>query len=142
MMKYIVLYSSRTGLTKRIARSIADALPAGTPCLPVLQAPADIASDDCLFLGCWMHADEPDQIADEVLHQIRNSHLALFVSLHGTLFSDTIAKKLHHIVEKLPDGIAIEGTFITSMEEDMISSDANLEFAKTFAENTLDRLER
>lgn len=141
-MKYIVLYSSQTGLTKKIAYSIASALPHGTPCLPMLQIPEDIASYDCVFLGCWMRADDPDKVAHEVLHTIANPHLVLFVSLHGDLFSDETSKKLHNIIEELPDGIVIDGTFITSIEEDIIPDDQNLEFAKTFAENTMYRLEQ
>ena len=36
-MKTIVLYSTRTGNTKKVAEAIAEALPAGTPCLSVKE---------------------------------------------------------------------------------------------------------
>ncbi|MCH4166716.1 MAG: flavodoxin family protein [Megasphaera sp.] len=141
-MKYIVLYSSQTGLTKKIAHAIASVLPKETPCLPILQMPSDIASYDCLFLGCWMRADEPDKVAEAVLRRIQNGHVALFVSLHGDLFSDETSKRLHNVIEELPRGTVVDGTFITSIEDDFIPDDRNLEFARTFAENTMDRLER
>ena len=48
-MKTIVLYSTRTGNTKKVAEAIAEALPAGTPCLSVKEVPADIDRYDCVF---------------------------------------------------------------------------------------------
>ena len=53
-MKTIVLYSSRTGNTKKVAQAVAGALPAGTPCLPVAEAPSDIEAYDLVFLGYWV----------------------------------------------------------------------------------------
>ena len=53
-MKIIVLYSSRTGNTKKVAEAIASALPAGTPCLPAAKAPSDIETYDLVFMGYWV----------------------------------------------------------------------------------------
>lgn len=54
-MKIIVLYSSRTGNTRKVAEAIASALPVGTPCLDLTQPlPEDLDAYDCVFLGYWV----------------------------------------------------------------------------------------
>ena len=50
-MKYMVVYSSRTGNTKKVAEAIVSALPEGTPCVAVAEAPADLSAYDCVFAG-------------------------------------------------------------------------------------------
>ena len=59
-MKAIVLYSSRTGNTQKVAAAIRQGLPADTPCLPVSEAPASLAAYDCVFLGYWVDRGLPD----------------------------------------------------------------------------------
>lgn len=59
-MKTIVLYSSRTGNTRKVAEAIASALPAGTPCLDLTQPlPEDLDAYDCVFLGYWVETKAP-----------------------------------------------------------------------------------
>lgn len=55
-MKSIVLYSSHTGRTKKIAEHVVSGLPEGTPCLPVEEMPADINSYDCVFWAAGLTA--------------------------------------------------------------------------------------
>ena len=80
-MKTIVLYSTRTGNTKKVAEAIAEALPAGTPCLSVKEAPADIDSYDCVFLGFWVDRGTADKDSQDMLKQVTNKHVAIFATL-------------------------------------------------------------
>ena len=53
-MKSIILYSSLTGNTKRVAEAMASVMPEGTPCVPVKEAPENLADYDTVFVGFWV----------------------------------------------------------------------------------------
>ena len=53
-MKSIILYSSLTGNTKRVAEAMASVMPEGTPCVPVKEAPENLADYDNVFVGFWV----------------------------------------------------------------------------------------
>ena len=52
-MSTIILYSSLTGNTKSVAEAMASVMPEGTPCVPVKEAPANLADYDTVFVGVW-----------------------------------------------------------------------------------------
>ena len=53
-MKSIILYSSLTGNTKSVAEAMASVMPEGTPCVPVKDAPENLADYDTVFVGFWV----------------------------------------------------------------------------------------
>ncbi len=142
-MKFIVLYSSHTGRTKKIAEHIVKGLPEGTPCLPVSEMPADITSYDCVFLGCWADGDTVDEVASHAIEKLNNKNIALFVTVQSGPFSDDSSKILRAVIETLPSGCNIVGTYITptfTETDDGESARKAMLFAKDFAENTHSRL--
>ncbi len=111
-MKAIVLYSTRTGNTKKVAEAIASALPAGSPCVSVKDLPADIASYDCVFLGFWVDRGNADKDSQEALKSLKNKHVAIFATLGADPKSAHAAESLDKAAAFLPEGVAVAGTFI------------------------------
>lgn len=111
-MKSIVLYSTRTGNTKKVAEAIAGALPAGTPCLSVKEAPADLTAYDCVFLGFWVDRGTADKESQDILKQLTNANVAIFATLGADPKSEHAAQSLEHAAAFLPEGVHVAGTFI------------------------------
>lgn len=111
-MKTIVLYSTRTGNTKKVAEAIASALPTGTPCVSVKEVPSDIASYDCVFLGFWVDRGSADKDSQETLKTLHNKHVAIFATLGADPKSEHAAASLQAGADFLPTGVDVAGTFI------------------------------
>lgn len=111
-MKTVVLYSSRTGNTKKVAEAIASVLPAGTPCLPVGEAPADLEEYDCVFLGFWVDRGTVNEEAKNVLSGLQNKHVAVFATLGAPPDSVHALSALDNAAALLPSGKAPAGRFI------------------------------
>ena len=106
-MRTLVLYSSRTGNTEKVAQAIASALPAGTPCLPVGQAPADLTAYDLVFLGYWVDRGTANAEARAVMEGLHNEHIALFATLGADPQSEHGKMCLEHGAALLPDPDAV-----------------------------------
>lgn len=112
-MKIIVLYSSRTGNTRKVAEAIASALPAGTPCLDLTQPlPEDLNAYDCVFLGYWVDKGTADAAAQKVLSRLHNPHVALFATLGADPHSDHARGSLEKGAALLPEGVEPVDSFI------------------------------
>ena len=113
IMKTIVLYSSKTGNTKKVAEAIASVLPQGTPCLDLSRSlPADLATYDCVFLGFWVDKGTADAAAQKVLPRLHNPHVALFATLGANPHSDHARKSLENGAALLPEGVELLDCFI------------------------------
>lgn len=78
-MKTLIVYSSLTGNTRRIAEAIAAALPDVSICT-VEEAPA--AEDyDFVALGYWVDKGLPDSKSQKYMERIQNRVVALFGTL-------------------------------------------------------------
>ena len=106
-MKTIVLYSTRTGNTKKVAEAIASSLPTGTPCVSVKEVPADIASYDCVFLGFWVDRGSADKDSQETLKTLHNKHVAVFATLGADPKSEHAAASLQAGVDFLPADVDV-----------------------------------
>ena len=111
-MRTIVVYSSRTGNTKKVGEAIAAALPEGTPAIPVQQVPADLPDYECVFLGFWVDRGQADKDAANLLPKLRNKHVALFATLGADPRSPHAAESLMKAAELLPEGKKPAGQFI------------------------------
>ena len=146
-MKSIVIYSSQTGRTRKIAEAIAAGLPQGTPCLPLNEMPANIKDYDCVFFGLWEDRRGPDPEAQAVLKTLENEHIVIFATVHDDVFSDNVSKTLRNMIESLPPQTRVDGTYVTctdgshAKEPIRDNEDLRLSDAPDFAENTLRRIE-
>lgn len=103
-MQYIVLYSSRTGNTKKIAEAISSVLPVATPCLPVGEAPADLNAYDCVFAGFWVDRGSADPEAQQLLRRLEHPRVALFATLGADPRSEHAADSLRNAAALRPGG--------------------------------------
>lgn len=78
-MKSLVVYSSRTGNTRKIAEAVAGALP-GCQLYPVEEAPLP-EGYDLVAVGYWVDKGMPDDKAKKYMEQIKNCNVALFGTL-------------------------------------------------------------
>lgn len=79
-MKTAVIYSSKTGNTRRVAEAIHRAAPDGTHVYDVKSAP-DPAEFDMLIVGFWADKGGPDADADAYLSRITGKQVGLFFTL-------------------------------------------------------------
>ena len=84
-MQVIIVYSSRTGNTKKIAEAVHEVIPQA-PCVAVESAPSPstLEKGSLLILGYWVDKGTLDDAAKRYLEGIQNIKVALF----GTMGAD------------------------------------------------------
>lgn len=110
-MAYIVVYSSRTGNTKQVAEAIAKALPEGTECVSVKDAPASFADYDGVFMGFWADQGNANKEAQPVIQRIDNKKVALFATLGVPPMMPHAEKTIVAAAGLLPNGTTPVGMF-------------------------------
>ena len=81
-MKNIVIYSSMTGNTKKIAEKICETL-GDAEIFSCQNAPKDLSGYDLIFLGYWLKRGAPDPGFTKFLQTIHDAKVVLFQT-HGT----------------------------------------------------------
>jgi len=76
-MRILVVYSSRTGNTKKVAEAIFSILPQGAVLASVGEAP-DPEPFDCLLLGFWNRRAAPDPAMLAYMARIHGKQVGLF----------------------------------------------------------------
>ena len=146
-MKALVLYSSETGRTKKLAEAVLSVLPANTDFLPMEEAPESFDDYDIVFAGIWFLNLKLDEKSRSLLPRLKAKKVALFATMHHDLFSDDISKNLRQAVELLPEGVWVAGTHVVYVDESMaeiplgVDELLDTETVKNFAENTYSRIE-
>ena len=80
-MKSLIVYSSQTGNTRKLAEAVRNALPGETAMVPVDSAPSP-EGYDLVAVGFWLQAGKPDPKAAAYLQYLSNTPLFLFAT-HG-----------------------------------------------------------
>ena len=146
-MKALVLYSSETGRTKKLAEAVLSVLPANTDFLPMEEAPESFDDYVIVFAGIWFLNLKLDEKSRSLLPRLKAKKVALFATMHRDLFSDDISKNLRQAVELLPEGVWVAGTHVVYVDESMaeiplgVDELLDTETVKNFAENTYSRIE-
>jgi flavodoxin len=109
-MKSLVVYSSRTGNTAKVARAVFEALPEPRDIYPVEEAPA-VDGYDFVAIGFWVDKGRPDEKAAGYMGTIRDANLALFGTLGADPTSDHALSCLRQAID-LVSGNQIIGTFL------------------------------
>ncbi len=115
-MKSLVVYSSRTGNTEKVARAIADCLPRPCDLLPVDQAP-DLSAGggthgyDFVALGFWVDKGGPDAAAAKYMQAVKNCRVGLFGTLGAWPDSDH-ARDCIRRAEEMMAGNEVLGSFL------------------------------
>ena len=102
-MKSLIVYSSLTGNTKKVAEAIAEIIP-GSEIYPVENAPSP-EGYDFIALGYWVDKGMPSKQCLDYLAGIKNKKLALF----GTLGAWPDSDHAKECMEK-SEALAADGT--------------------------------
>ncbi len=79
-MKYMVVYSSKTGNTKMIAKAINKALPEESEVFSVQNAP-EPNDYDFIAIGGWVDKGMPDAAMQNYMNKIKNKNVGIFMTL-------------------------------------------------------------
>jgi flavodoxin len=108
-MKSLVVYSSQSGNTKKLAQAMYESLTASKAMYPVSEAP-DPAGYDFIALGFWLQAGKPDPKSAEYLAKIGKKPLFLFAT-HGAAAGSQHALAAMDYASSLAPEAHILGTY-------------------------------
>ncbi len=116
-MKYLVVYSSQTGNTKKLAQAVYDALPGEEKRICAVEEAPDPSGFDWIAVGFWLMAGKPDPKAQEYLKRIDGQRVFLFAT-HGAHPASEHARKAMETAKALLQGGEVVGTFSCQGEVD------------------------
>lgn len=99
-MKTLVVYSSRTGNTRKLALAIGEAL--GAPVMDIEENP-NIEEYDNIILGYWGRRGRADDLADSFIHTIENKRVGVFATVGAYPDSPGGQRVINYGVEALKD---------------------------------------
>ncbi len=108
-MKALVVYSSQTGNTKKLAEALYETLSGEKEIYPVAEAP-DPAGYDLVAVGFWFQAGKPDPKSTEYMAKVKNTKVFLFATHGAAAGSDHVKGALEHARGLLADAEVI-GSF-------------------------------
>jgi len=108
-MKSLVVYSSQTGNTHKLAEAVFEMLPGDKAIYPVDEAP-DPAGYDFINLGFWFMGGKPDPKSSEYLGKIGKKPLFLFAT-HGAGAGSDHAINGMELAKSLAPESDIRGTY-------------------------------
>ncbi len=108
-MKSLIVYSSQTGNTLKLAMTVYTALPGEKQMVAVDDAPVP-AGYDCIAVGFWLQAGKPDAKAAAYLQKIGKAPLFLFAT-HGAAADSAHAQNAMAYAQSLAPDARVLGTF-------------------------------
>ncbi len=109
-MKTLIVYSSQTGNTKKLADVIYNTLEGERDMFAVKDAPS-CEGYDMVALGFWLMGGKPDPESSKFLGRLgKNNSLFLFATHGAAADSDHVKNAVNHAVS-LTDGAQLKGTF-------------------------------
>ena len=108
-MKSLIVYSSKTGNTKKLARAVYESLTGSKELYPVAEAP-EPAGYDFVALGFWLQAGKPDPKSAEYIRTIGKKSLFLFATHAAAPGSEHALKAMDHAKSLAPEA-NILGTY-------------------------------
>jgi flavodoxin len=115
-MKILIIYSSQTGNTKKLAEELNNLLGGEKTFCHISQAP-EPAGYDLVALGFWLMAGKPDITSSEYLEKITGVRLFLFAT-HGAAAGSQHALNAMAHARSLAPSAQIVGTFDCAGEVD------------------------
>ncbi|SDG24511.1 Flavodoxin [Selenomonas sp. WCT3] len=119
-MKLLVVYSSKTGNTKKVAMAIGETL--GVEPVAVTDAPSP-DDYDWIVAGFWVDKGTADAAMKAYLSKITNKQVALFATLGAEPDSDHARQCLANAAKLLGPGCTLTGQFICQgkVSDEMVS---------------------
>jgi len=111
-MKSLVIYSSRTGNTKKVAGAIYDALPGEKTLAQTDRPPEDLGSYDLVFVGFWAWRRGADPMAQKVLGALKGQKVAVFGTCGAWPDSDAAKTYASNAAALLDESNTFLGSFM------------------------------
>lgn len=108
-MKSLVIYSSQTGNTRKLAEAVYDVLTGEKEIFPTSAAP-EPSEYDFIAAGFWLKAGKPDPDTSSYLPRIKGKSLFLFAT-HGAAAASQHAVDAMAAAKELAGAAKIMGTF-------------------------------
>ena len=108
-MKSLVVYSSQTGNTRKLAQAVFDALTGEKDIYPIGEAP-DPSGYDFIAIGFWLKGGKPVPDSMEYLSKIKGKPLFLFAT-HAVAAGSVHVQKAMDYAKDLVEDAKIVGTF-------------------------------
>ncbi|WP_371377771.1 flavodoxin family protein [Sporomusa aerivorans] len=110
-MKTLIVYSSLTGNTKKVAEAVQEVFGEAAELFPVEEKPpAD--GYDLVAVGFWVDRGTADKKAQDYITGLRNKKVALFATLGAYPDSEHAQKSMANAVALIDDSNQFIGSFI------------------------------
>jgi len=139
-MRSLVVFSSLTGNTAKVARAVYEVLPEPREIHPVDTAPPPDGFD-FIAVGFWVDKGMPDARSRSYLECLKGKRIGLFGTLGADPASDHAGKCLEKALE-LAEGNAVMGTFLCQGRIDPKVIETMRRMAPAAHPMTAERLER
>lgn len=110
-MKTLIVYSSRTGNTKKVAEAIQAAIPGDTDLVTDRNLPADLSGYDAIFAGFWADKGTANAEMVAVLPKLHHAKVAVFATAGAEPASDHAKDCLRNGSALLPSDATLIGTW-------------------------------
>ena len=109
-MKSLILYSSQSGNTRKLADSVYAALSGDREICPVDEAPNELADFDLIAVGFWFQGGKPDSKTNRFLPLLAGRKIFLFAT-HGAAKGSVHAQQGMAAAKELAAGATVIGTY-------------------------------
>jgi flavodoxin len=109
-MKSLVIYSSQTGNTKKLAEAVYETLKGEKDIYPVADAP-DPDGYDLVAVGFWLQGGKPDPKAAEYLPKTGSGKRLFLFATHGAAAGSDHAENAINYAKNLAPDADVAGTF-------------------------------
>ncbi len=110
-LKSLVVYSSLTGNTKKVAEAVAEVLAPNCDIHKVEDNP-DFTDYDLVAVGYWVDKGTADKKAADYLKSIKNSNVAVFATLGAEADSPHAVSSLQNGIDMVDSSNKVVGKFI------------------------------
>ncbi len=109
-MRSLIVFSSQSGNTKKLAEAVAEVLPGEKKMVTVENAPQNLQDVDFLAIGFWLMGGKPDPKSSELLSRIKGKRVFLFAT-HGAAKGSAHATSAMAYARQLAEGAQIIGSY-------------------------------
>jgi flavodoxin len=109
-MKSLIVYSSQSGNTRKLAESLYEVLQGEKEIYPVDEAPDALSDFDLIAVGFWFQGGKPDSKTNRFLPLLAGRQIFLFAT-HGAAKGSPHAQQGMAAAKELAAGAYVIGTF-------------------------------
>ena len=111
-MKVSILYSSKTGNTRKLAFSIANELSDFEITITDIKTMESLPKADAYLIGYWVDKAQPNEEAKHCIEQITGKPVGLFGTLGAYAYSSHGSQSMQNANAMLGEGCTLIGSFL------------------------------